>query len=59
MKKVRLSKLPGIEPDNTYILTLFKDSRVVTTETIIGLDNALIKGKKLKKKENAEYEKRL
>jgi len=59
MKKVTLSKLPQDGKPNAYLLTLFVDGRAVRSETIDGLSAALIKGKQLAKKENADYEQRI
>ena len=59
MKKVTLNKLPQDGKPNTYLLTLFVDGRAIRSETIDGLSDALIKGKQLAKKENADYEQRI
>ena len=39
-----------------YVITLFKNGRPTLTENIIGVNNAIIKGNKIAKENNAEYE---
>tara|TARA_R110000787_G_scaffold10500_5_gene35605 strand:+ start:174 stop:350 length:177 start_codon:yes stop_codon:yes gene_type:complete len=57
--KVILTKLPQDGREGMYLLTLFKNARPIKSKSVEGLGKALIEGKKLAKKENADYEQRL
>ena len=52
MNRVVVSKLSS----NLYVITLFKNGRPTITENITGINNAVIKGNKIAKENNAEYE---
>ena len=56
MNKVVVGRLLSEETSNMYVITLFKDGRPTITENIKGVDNAIIKGNKIAKENNAEYE---
>ena len=56
MNKVVVGKLLQKETPNMYVITLFKDGRPTITENIEGVNNAITKGNKIAKENNAEYE---
>ena len=56
MNRVVVGKLSSKETPKMYVITLFKNGRPTITENIIGVNNAIIKGNKIAKENNAEYE---
>jgi|TARA_B110000914_G_scaffold221175_1_gene232502 hypothetical protein len=52
MNRVIVSKLSS----DVYVITLFNNGRPTITETITGVNNAIIKGNKIAKENKAEYE---
>ena len=56
MNRVVVSKLSSKETPHIYVITLFKNGRPTITENITGVNNAIIRGNKIAKENNAEYE---